>query len=191
MEDGEGAFFVSLNGAIAEVPTKSDKSWPRLSLTTGRDVGKFVAASLDLPRWKQDMNIMGDTLSFGELIAEAERITGKAFAVKRWEENSLDMELAALQGNDVAPWRRLGLEFKKSYCRDEEGLGWSYPTVNQMDVSSRSSYPGLRLFWKGGGARLTSSEMPQLHSLKSGHSFSDGCGGLSWANAMTGLSRYC
>lgn len=130
MADGEGAFFVSLNGGLAEVPVKTDGSWPRLSLTTVRDVGRYVAASLDLPRWNPDMNIMGDTLSFGDLISEAERITGKAFRVERWEETSLDPQLAALEQDE--PWRKLGLEFKKSYCRDEEGLGWSRPTVNQM-----------------------------------------------------------
>ena len=80
--DGEGAFFISLNGALAEVPVKSDGSWPRISLTTVRDVGKFVAASLDLARWKQDMNIMGDTLSSRDQIFEAERITGKSFRVE-------------------------------------------------------------------------------------------------------------
>lgn len=37
-------------------------------MTTIRDVGRFVAAALDLEEWEHDMNIEGDTLHLGHVL---------------------------------------------------------------------------------------------------------------------------
>ncbi|KAF1842014.1 uncharacterized protein K460DRAFT_177620 [Cucurbitaria berberidis CBS 394.84] len=146
MPDGEGAFFMSLKSAIAEMPVKEDGSWPRISLTSVRDVGRFVAASLDLPRWERDMNIIGDTLTAGELIELGERVTGEKFNVNKLKRGDLRGQLDALPDESI---ERLPLEFKESYCRDEEGLGWSTPTVNELcpEIKPMSTEQYLRKWW--------------------------------------------
>ncbi|KAF2188450.1 NAD(P)-binding protein [Zopfia rhizophila CBS 207.26] len=146
MPDGEGTFFISLKNAIAEIPVKEDGSWPRISMTSVRDIGRFVAASLDLPKWEQNMNIMGDTLTAGELIELSERVTGRRFDVQLLKRRDLQEQLDALPDGSL---QRLALEFKESYCRDEEGFGWSMPTVNELcpRVKPMSTEEYLQRWW--------------------------------------------
>ena len=132
LADGEGAFFVSLNGGIAEVPVKEDGSWPRLAFTTMRDVGRFTAAILELGKWEQTMNIVGDTLTSGELISLCERITKRLFKVDLWDPATIKGQLDALPLDSNPNWERLGLEFNYNYCKDEEGFGWSDPNANRL-----------------------------------------------------------
>ena len=47
--------------------------------TDMRDIGTFVALSLDLPHWEPDSRIVGDRLSFNEIAQLAEKITGHIF----------------------------------------------------------------------------------------------------------------
>ena len=46
-------------------------------LTRAEDVGAFVAASLDLPKWPEESNMEGDRLSYKDVIAIAEKIRGQ------------------------------------------------------------------------------------------------------------------
>jgi hypothetical protein len=64
MHDGEGAFFMSLKNAIAEMPIKEDGSWARIGMTSVRDIGRFVVASLDLHRWALNCPLCGECSVF-------------------------------------------------------------------------------------------------------------------------------
>ena len=46
--------------------------------THTRDVAKFVAASLDLDTWEPETYVMGDRLTFNELLALAEEAKGES-----------------------------------------------------------------------------------------------------------------
>ncbi|KAL9108177.1 MAG: hypothetical protein Q9227_007032 [Pyrenula ochraceoflavens] len=71
-----------LNG-VAEIP---DSNWrAELTVTEVGDVGRFVAAVLDLEEWPSDgeIGIVGQTLPLQEFVELAERVRGKYFTVTR------------------------------------------------------------------------------------------------------------
>ncbi|KAF1363452.1 hypothetical protein EJ07DRAFT_152264 [Lizonia empirigonia] len=92
--------LIGLKNAIAELPVKNDGSWPRITMTTVRDVGRFVVASLDLPKWEEDMSMAGDTLAMGELLAHAEAVTGKKSQVSVVKQGDLDKKMRELAPDD-------------------------------------------------------------------------------------------
>ena len=83
MPDGLGGFLVSPATATAELPMTDDGEYPRMTMTMIRDVGRFVAAALDLPQWSQEMNMAGDTLPLDQIVALAEAATERTFSVRK------------------------------------------------------------------------------------------------------------
>jgi hypothetical protein len=128
LTDQSGAFLVGLRNALAELPIKDDGQWPRISFTSMRDVGLFVAASLDLPEWEEEMSMAGDTLTMGELLASAEAVTGKKFNV------------TVLKRQDLVKWltnatdfmERMWIEFNLAYIRDMEDEVVLRPVLNRL-----------------------------------------------------------
>ncbi|KAK2769497.1 nmra-like family protein [Colletotrichum kahawae] len=53
-----------------------------VTLTHSETIGRFVAASLDLPCWPKKALIVGDTLTWNQALAIAEEVRGKTFDVK-------------------------------------------------------------------------------------------------------------
>ena len=53
------------------------------SITLADDVGKFVAAALDLDRWDEKMGMVGSQTTWNELVKLGEEVRGKKFNVKR------------------------------------------------------------------------------------------------------------
>jgi nucleoside-diphosphate-sugar epimerase len=49
-------------------------------LTHSTDVGKFVAAALDIPQWQEVSLVVGDKLTLNELVKHAEAAAGSSFA---------------------------------------------------------------------------------------------------------------
>ncbi|KAM0271396.1 hypothetical protein ACHAQH_009118 [Verticillium albo-atrum] len=128
LADGSGAFLVGLKNGIAELPVKEDGTWPQISWTSARDVGRFVAASLDLPKWEEEMTMAGETITMGELLASAESVAGKKIAVTKLEKKDLEERLE--KSEDFM--ERLWLEFYLAYIRDEEGEVVLPPTLNRL-----------------------------------------------------------
>jgi len=69
-------FLIDLKARTATIPGNGSQ---KVVFTNMRDIGTFVAASLDLPRWEPESRIVGDKLSYGEVVTLAERITGHNF----------------------------------------------------------------------------------------------------------------
>ncbi|CAP79919.1 Pc12g02920 [Penicillium rubens Wisconsin 54-1255] len=113
---------------VAELPQTEDGRWPRISMTSLRDVGRFVAASLDLPEWEEDMTMVGDTLTMGELLTHAEAVTGKKFQVDVIKPRDLEMKLSAQDDFMGLMWA----EFKLAYTRDLEDEVVLQPVVNRL-----------------------------------------------------------
>lgn len=95
-----------------------------------RDIGRFVAASLDLTKWEHDMSMAGDTITMVELLTIAEAVTGKAFRVQKLSREDLETQLSALKSDQFM--EALWLEFKLMYCRDAEGEGALEPVLNRL-----------------------------------------------------------
>ncbi|KAJ5844972.1 hypothetical protein N7534_008641 [Penicillium rubens] len=128
LKDGSGAFLIGLRNGVAELPQTEDGRWPRISMTSLRDVGRFVAASLDLPEWEEDMTMVGDTLTMGELLTHAEAVTGKKFQVDVIKPRDLEMKLSAQDDFMGLMWA----EFKLAYTRDLEDEVVLQPVVNRL-----------------------------------------------------------
>ena len=142
-----GAFLMSLTNGNAELPVRGDGEWPLLMATTLRDVGRFVAASLDLPKWEKEMSLVGDTLTMGELVKIAEEVTGKKFDVKKLTSGELKKKGEALQPDQFM--EQVWLELKTSYCKDAEGLTRMDPVVNRFcpDVKPVSFREYIQTHW--------------------------------------------
>jgi len=128
LKDGSGAFLVGLRNGVAELPHTEDGRWPRISMISLRNVGRFMAASLDFPEWEEDMTMVGDTLTMGELLTNAEAVTGKKFKVDVIKPRHLEMKHGETAQDDF-----MGLmwaEFKLAYTRDLEDEVVLRPVVN-------------------------------------------------------------
>lgn len=130
LADQSGAFLVGLKSGIAELPVKSDGSWPRVTFTAMSDVGKFIAASLDLDKWIERMDMAGETLTMGELLRHAEDVTGKTFDVTTLEPAKIEQNMATLQQDDFTGL--LWADFNLAYCRDREDETVLKPTLNAL-----------------------------------------------------------
>ncbi|KAM0325937.1 hypothetical protein ACHAQA_007242 [Verticillium albo-atrum] len=128
LADGSGGFLVGLKNGIAELPVKEDGTWPRISFTSSRDVGRFVAASLDLPKWEEDMSMAGETITMGELLASAEAVTGKKLTVTKLHKDDVEKKLAASEDFMERMW----LEFFLAYIRDKDDEVVVSPVLNQL-----------------------------------------------------------
>lgn len=132
LKDGSGAFLIGLKNGIAELPQKDDGSWPRITMTSMKDVGRFVVASLNLPsgKWEENMTMAGDTLTMGELLAHAEAITGRKFEASVVKQADLEKKMReTTQDNFMA---QMWAEFKLAYIRDMEDEVVLKPVVNQL-----------------------------------------------------------
>ncbi|KAE8158376.1 hypothetical protein BDV40DRAFT_276019 [Aspergillus tamarii] len=68
--------WVDLGNRFAALP--GDGNTPMV-LTHSQDVGKFVAAVLDLPRWEKHVYLIGDRLTLSEFLSTAEEALGVEF----------------------------------------------------------------------------------------------------------------
>lgn len=147
LADGSGAFLLGLKNGIAELPVRDDGEWPRITLTTSRDVGMFVAASLDLLKWELEVGMSGDTVTMGELLEAAETITGKKFQVTKLTRQGLEEKLATTAEDDFLT--RLWIDNNLAYTRDRENEVVLRPTLNRLcpDVKTVSAREYMEKCW--------------------------------------------
>ncbi|KAF7155101.1 hypothetical protein CNMCM5623_005309 [Aspergillus felis] len=115
----EGAFLVHLDAepAYAVVPVRADGSAPSLTLTDIRDVGRFVAAALEMEEWGgRELGMAGDTLGFEELIRLCERYTGKKIEVRRVTLQQLEERLKEIPDGDML--KRMDCQIAMVCARD-------------------------------------------------------------------------
>ncbi|TXB96030.1 hypothetical protein FocTR4_00016812 [Fusarium oxysporum f. sp. cubense] len=74
-----GTLVVDIPNAAAGIPGTGNEP---ITLTYTFDVARFVVAALDLPTWPRELRIIGDTLTYNELIRLAENARGVKFDVK-------------------------------------------------------------------------------------------------------------
>ncbi|KAL9087171.1 MAG: hypothetical protein Q9165_006822 [Trypethelium subeluteriae] len=71
-------FVVDMARKIAVIPGTGDEP---VSLTYSRDLGSFVAATLDLPKWDEAFWAYSETTTWNEVVKRAEKTTGTQFKV--------------------------------------------------------------------------------------------------------------
>jgi uncharacterized protein YbjT (DUF2867 family) len=130
LTDKSGAHLIGMRNGIAELPIKDDGTWPRITFTTLPDVGRFVAASLDVPKWEEDMSMAGDTLTMGELLSHAEAVTGRRLNVTVLKREDLEKKLENTPQDDFMG--RLWTDFYLAYIRDREDESVLRPVVNGL-----------------------------------------------------------
>lgn len=148
--DDSGAYPINFKNGTAEFPVKDDGSWPRMCMTSLKDVGSFVVASLNLPKWEENMTMVGDTIRMDELLSIAEDVTGKKFQVKLVKREELEARMAKLSfPDDFVDW--MWTDIKLAYCRDEEGEVVLDPVVNRLcpEVKPVTMRGYIERFWKG------------------------------------------
>lgn len=73
--------FIDMPGNAAAIPGSGNTP---SAFTHTKDVGKFVAAALDLDKWEPDTFIVGDKVTFNEFVKLAEAAKG----IFHWIHNS-------------------------------------------------------------------------------------------------------
>lgn len=147
LNDKSGAFLIGLKNAIAELPQKDDGTWPRITMTSLRDIGRFFVASLALPVWEEDMSMVGETLTMGELLAHAEAVTGKKFNVDVVSRADLEKSMRLLAPDDFMG--KLWAEFKLAYIRDLEDEVVLKPVLNGLcpEIEPMGVRRYMEMFW--------------------------------------------
>jgi nucleoside-diphosphate-sugar epimerase len=67
-------FAVDIANKTAAIPGTGNEA---ISFTDTKDLGKFVVAAIDLPKWEQALHCYSETATWTELIQIAEEMTGK------------------------------------------------------------------------------------------------------------------
>ncbi|KAF4539271.1 Phenylcoumaran benzylic ether reductase PCBER like atypical a SDR [Lasiodiplodia theobromae] len=70
---------IDMINAAAALPGDGEA---QMTFTYSFDVAQFVVKSLDLPRWDEEMRIVGDTVKLNDFLKMAEEARGKKFDVK-------------------------------------------------------------------------------------------------------------
>ncbi|KAJ5861905.1 uncharacterized protein N7529_009215 [Penicillium soppii] len=104
----EGPFLFHLENNESpwiEVPLRSDKSFPSLTMTDIHDIGRFIVAALDItePWAGRELGMAGDTLSFKDLITICQRYVQRPIDVRALTESQLQARLSTLAPNKIIP----------------------------------------------------------------------------------------
>jgi nucleoside-diphosphate-sugar epimerase len=84
-------FLIDIKKRTALIPGDGSQ---KVVFTNMRDIGKYVAASLDLQQWDPDSWIVGDKKSYAEAVDLAESITGASFERTYYSESQIKTVLA-------------------------------------------------------------------------------------------------
>lgn len=76
----EGDYLVHISQKKAHIPYDANGQPGTISMTSAEDVGKFVAAALDLPQWPPELQMRGDRMNVLRLVNIAEAIRGISVA---------------------------------------------------------------------------------------------------------------
>lgn len=134
-------FLIDMKKRTALIPGDGSQ---KVVFTSMRDVGKFVAASLDLQHWDPDSRIVGDEKSYAEVVDLAESITGASFEKIYYPESQIKTVLA---GNPD-PEQLFFHQFMQLIV--DGGLGFKANVNSKFpDIKPVSVEEYLTKYWKG------------------------------------------
>ena len=137
LEDDLMLDFINIEAGHTLVPVTSDGRPCRLSLCELNDVGRFVAAALNLETWEKEMGMVGSTTTVEEIVWVVER-NGRLMKTKSFTKadaqqriRNFDQQLEqkftlkALKGRMVA-------QMVECMCEDEVGCAVIEPVLNRL-----------------------------------------------------------
>lgn len=134
-------FLIDIKKRTALIPGDGSQ---KVVFTNIRDIGKFVAASLDLGQWDPDSWIIGDKKSYAEVVDLAESITGANFERTYYPESQIKTVLA---GNPD-PEQLFFHQFMQLVV--DEGLDFEASVNSKFpDIEPISVKEYLTKYWKG------------------------------------------
>lgn len=83
-----------------EMPVKDNGKAPKLTMTSLRDLGRFVAAACELPEgaWRGSMQILGQTVGVDEVTRIIEEVTGRTMEVSTVDARELQRRAEIVEG---------------------------------------------------------------------------------------------
>ena len=130
-------FVINMKAGTADLPGDGSSL---MTVTEINDICRFIVESVDLDHWDEVSGMAGETLSWNEIIAAIEKVTGRKMLVKH---NSKEkMEQSALD-----PSRRFYEQCRLSFL---SGAGVVPGTLNEKlpDVQPISVEGYLERWWK-------------------------------------------
>lgn len=91
-------FIVDIPAGTADIPGDGKTPVP---FTSTQDVGRFVAASLDLERWEPVSGMAGDKKTYEEVVEIVERITGEKRKILRRYTSAEELKKKAREGTNM------------------------------------------------------------------------------------------
>ena len=79
-------YVINTKAGTADLPGEGNA---KLTFTRLQDVGRFVAAALDLDKWEEEMGMVGSTMSYNEVVRAIEKVTKRKMLVKENTEEEL------------------------------------------------------------------------------------------------------
>jgi uncharacterized protein YbjT (DUF2867 family) len=110
---------------------------PRITLTDIADVGRFVAAACELPdgKWKEDMSMVGQTLTMKEVTETLEEVSGVKLRRERLDPQALKKKIYAVKGIGRTEEEIIGKlwnQIEAIMVKDEEDAGVLRAVVNEL-----------------------------------------------------------
>ncbi|RMJ28103.1 isoflavone reductase family protein [Aspergillus sp. HF37] len=144
----EGAFLVHLDEdePWIEIPVLADGTYPALTMTDLRDIGRFVRAAVDIeePWGGRTLGMAGDTVGFGELVALCEAYVGKT-VVQRREVGAEELRKRLEQTPPDDFMKRMETQIALVGCRDAFVVE---PALNALcDVQPTTIQRFLHTYW--------------------------------------------
>ena len=132
-------FVINTNAGTADLPGDGNT---KLTFTRLQDVGKFVAAALDLDKWEEEMGMVGDSMSYNEVVSAIEKVTKRKMLVKRNSEEELKKLIEEVEGARFYNQVRLSIAQGKVVVK---------PTLNKLapDVKPWTVEKFLETYWDG------------------------------------------
>ena len=149
--------YVDMAGGKMTVPLGRDGEPAKLTMTELGDIGRFVAAAVDLDegRWEADMGMVGSTVHLEDVARVAEKVTGQKLEIKhitkeelKQREDDFDEQLRkgfalpALLGKMVT-------QLMQCVCDEEVGNQILDPVLNRLcpDVRPVGYEEYVERFW--------------------------------------------
>lgn len=149
--------FINLAEGKITVPVTDEGKPGRISITEIGDIGRFVAAALDLEKgqWGPEMGMMGSTVDLAEVARLAEMVTGRKFEVTKitkeelqQREDELDLQLAR-EFSVKNLVTKLAVQLMKCICEDKVGNQIVVSVLNELcpQIKPMGIEEYLERFW--------------------------------------------
>ncbi len=154
LEDDVYRGLVDIGAGNALVPVNDQGQPARMSMCELGDVGRFVAAALDLDQWEDEMSMEGSTTTMDEVVWMAERMgllmrtetLTRAQAHQRIAD--FDQQLEKEQSAQVLKGKMLA-QMMECKCDDQVGSGIVEPVLNKFcpQVQPMAFDEYITMFW--------------------------------------------